>query len=54
MRCKEDARELIMDRNKYNMMFGKKKLDKGIVHYYNFLINSYIPYRGGEEQLIYR
>jgi hypothetical protein len=31
----------------------KKKLDKDIVHYYNFLIKKLYPYkRGGEEKAI--
>lgn len=29
----------------------KKKLDKDIVHYYNFLIKKLYPLKGGEEKL---
>jgi hypothetical protein len=30
----------------------KKKLDKDIVHYYNFLIKKLYPFKGGEEKPI--
>jgi len=35
-----------------NYMIMKKKLDKGIVHYYNFLIKKLYPYKGGEEKSV--
>jgi len=31
---------------------NKKKLDKDIVHYYNFLIKKTISLKGGEEKAI--
>jgi hypothetical protein len=31
---------------------SKKKLDKDIVHYYNFVIKKLYPFKGGEEKQI--